>query len=115
MTLNYDIDELLAYAQRGDSASKIIETLGLSISERRVQQIIKLYLGPRPTRASIRKPDILRERVVALLEAHGKNPRHCSECGRVSLRGGALRAVNADLSLDSLVFVCLHCTVPGDV
>lgn len=115
MSLNYDLDELLAFAQTGKSASWLVEHLGLPISERRVQQIIKTHLGPRPTRQSVRKPDILRERVVVLLEAQGKNPRHCSACGRVSLRGGAIRAVNADLSLDSLVFVCLHCAVPGDV
>jgi hypothetical protein len=115
MALNYDIDELLAYAQRGDSAREIIENLGLSLSERQVQRIVSSRLGRRPTRQSVSKPDILRDRVVILLERQGKNPRHCSSCGRYSIRGGAIRAVNADLTLDSLVFVCLGCATPGDV
>lgn len=115
MPRNYDIDELLAYAQRGDSAAVIIETLGLTITERRVQQIVSKYLGRRPTRQSIQKPDVLRETVVLLLQAQGKNPRHCSNCGKVQVRGGAIRSLNASRSLDSLVFVCLDCAAPGDV
>jgi len=115
MAQNYDLDELLAFAQRGDSASKIVEDLGLPITPRQVQRLVSKYLGKRPTRQSIRKPDILRERVVAYMESQGLNPRHCSACGRVQVRGGAIRAVNADLSLDALVFVCVKCATPGDV
>lgn len=115
MALNYDLEELLAFAQRGDSASEIIEELGLALTPRRVQQIVAKHLGRRPTKKSVSKPDILRERVVAYMEAQGKNPRHCSSCGRVQVRGGAIRAVNADLSIDALVFVCLKCAAPGDV
>lgn len=115
MGLSYDLDELLAFAQRGDSASEIVEALGLRITERRVQQIIAKHLGPRPSKASVRKTDILRERVEAHMIARGLDPRRCSSCGRLQLRGGAIHAVNADLSLESLVFVCIRCAVPGDV
>jgi len=108
-------DEILYFARRGMSAAWIKEELSLTISERRVQQIISSRLGRRPTRQSISKPDILRERVVAYMESRGLNPRHCSNCGRVQLRGGAIRALNDDLSLDALVFVCLRCATPGDV
>lgn len=115
MPYNYDLGELLAFAQREGSARKVIEAMGLTISERQVQRIIARHLGPRPTRQSISKPDILRERVVAYMESQGKSPRHCFVCGRVQLRGGAIRAVNGDLSLDALEFVCLKCAAPGDV
>lgn len=115
MARNYDLDELLAFAQRGDSALQIIETLGLSITGRRVQQIIRQHLGPRPTRKSVREPNVVREAVVAYMESCGLNPRHCSNCGKVQVRGGAIRSLSATPSLDSLVFVCIDCATPGDV
>lgn len=115
MSALYDLDEILFLAKRGMSASFIQEELSLNISTRQVQRIVSKRLGRRPTRASIQKPDILRERVVAYMRARGLNPKLCSSCGRASLRGGAIRAVNDDLSLDALVFVCIRCAASGDV
>lgn len=115
MSALYDPEEILFLASRGMSASFIQEELSLNISVRQIQRIVSSRLGRRPTRASIQKPNILRERVVAYMVSRGLNPKLCSKCGRASVRPGFIRAVNADPSLDALVFVGAECTVPGDV
>lgn len=114
MARNYDIDELIAFAESGDSARVIIEKLGLTISERQVQRLVASRLGRRPTRYAIRKPDTLRDRVVAYMEAQGLSRYYCSECHRLRAEPGFIRALNRDLSLDVLVFVCRHCSVASD-
>ena len=115
MQRSYDLDEILYLARRGMSAAFIQEELGLSISVRQIQRLIASRLGRRPTRETVQKSDILRERVVAYLVQQGLNPRRCSSCGRVTIQGTAIREVSPDLSLDALVFVCLRCAAPGDV
>lgn len=115
MARNYDIDELIAFAESGDSARVIIEKLGLTISERQVQRLVASRLGRRPTRQAIRKPDTLRDRVVAYMESQGLNRYYCSECHRLRMEPGFIRALNRDMSLDVLVFVCRHCSVASDV
>ena len=115
MQRSYDLEEIIYLAQRGMSASFIKEELGLSISERQIQRLVSSRLGRRPTRQSVQKKDILRERVVAYMESRGHNSRQCFNCGRATILGTAIRAVNDDLSLDALVFVCLRCAAPGDV
>jgi hypothetical protein len=115
MARNYDIDELVAFAQSGDSAREIVEKLGLTISERQVQRLVARRLGRRPTRQAIRKPDVLRSRVVAYMESRDLDQYYCSECHNRRLEPGFIRALNRDPSLDVLVFVCRHCSVASDV
>lgn len=114
MARNYDIDELLAFAESGDSARVIIEKLGLTISERQVQRLVASRLGKRPTRETVRLPDPLRDRVIAYMESQGLSRYYCSQCLKPRVEPGFIRALNRDMTLDVLVFVCRHCSVPSD-
>lgn len=114
MAMNYDVEEILHLAKKGLSAQFIQGELGLDISVRQVQRIVSSRLGRRPTRKAIRQPDVLRDRVVAYMESQGLDPRYCSACGRYALDKGFIRALNDDLSLDVLVFVCRRCSVVSD-
>ncbi|AZZ51405.1 hypothetical protein [Rathayibacter festucae] len=111
----YDIEEIIYYAQKGMPARFIKEELGLSISERQVQRVVATRLGRRPTRQAIQRPDSLRDRVVAYMESQGLDRYYCTACERRRLEPGFIRALNADRSLDVLVFVCRHCSVASDV
>jgi hypothetical protein len=111
----YDIDEIVSLAQQGLSAAAIKDELWLPISERQVQRLVRSRLGARPTRRSIAKPDVLRSRVAAYMKAQGLDPHYCALCNRWRFAEGFIHALNADQTLDVLVFVCQHCSVPGDV
>jgi hypothetical protein len=114
MTAQYDLEEIIWYAEKGRPASWIIEELSLTISERQVQRLIASRLGRRPTRESVRRADPLRSRVVAYMESQGLDQYYCISCERRRLEPGFIRALNNELSLDVLVFVCRHCSVPSD-
>lgn len=115
MAMNYDIDEILDLAQRGLPSRFIRDELGLDISVRQVQRLVSSRLGRRPTRAAIKRADVLRDRVVAYMESQVLDPHYCSSCHRYYPARGFIRALNADLSLDVLVFVCARCSVVSDV
>ena len=112
---SYDLDELLAYAAQGLSASAIIEQLGLSISERTVRYLIHKHFGKRPTLREIRRADPLRQVVSKLMIADGKNPHVCSRCGRSSIEPLAIHATCVDPDVKDLVFVCVtRCATVAD-
>lgn len=116
MNSQYDIDDIVYLSkEKGMSAAFIKEELSLTITERQVQRLIAGRLGRRPTRQAIQKPDVLRSRVVAYMESQGLDQYYCSSCLKLRLEPGFIRALNRDLSLDVLVFVCRHCSVPSDV
>lgn len=112
---SYDIDELIAYAEAGCSASEIIEQLGLTIGERAVQRAVRRYVGPRPRRASATRDDPLRRRVVAWMKANGLDPRYCFKCHRLSLKPMYIRQLKHDDELGTLAFVCHRCKRAGDL
>lgn len=115
MRSQYDLDEIIYLSeQKGLSAAFIKEELSLTISERQVQRLIAGRLGRRPTRADIRRADPVRSRVVAYMESQGLDQYYCSNCFKRRLEPGFIHALNGDLSLDVLVFVCRHCAVPSD-
>jgi hypothetical protein len=115
MSTEYDLDEILYLSeQKGMSAAFIKEELSLKISERQVQRLIASRIGRRPTRQAIRMPDILRSRVVAYMESQGLDQYYCSICFKPRAEPGFIHALNADPSLDVLVFVCRHCSVASD-
>lgn len=113
--MNYDLEYILQLAKRGLPAAFIRDELGLDISVRQVQRLVSSRLGRRPTREAIRRPHVLRDRVVAYMEAQGLDQYYCSECHRHFLEPCFIRALNGDISLDVLVFVCRHCSVASDV
>lgn len=112
--MHYDIDEVIAYAQGGKSARWIVEYLGLSISVRQVQRLIRDRLGPRPTRAAITRPDLLRAVTVASMKERGLNEHWCSVCDRYRAVPCLIRCTTWDQTLGHLVFVCRGCSAPGD-
>jgi hypothetical protein len=115
MTSREDLEQIIYLSEeKGMSAAFIKEELNLTISERQVQRLIASRLGRRPTRESVRRADPLRSRVVAYMEAQGLSQYYCSSCFKQRLEPGFIRALNSDLSLDVLVFVCRHCSVASD-
>ena len=112
---HYDIDEILELGRAGMSASFIRDELGLGISVRQVQRLIRDRLGPRPTRQAIDKPDLLRSVVISGMLANGHDPYLCLKCGHYRSRPGLIHSPTRDPQLENLVFVCRHCSVPGDV
>lgn len=110
----FDGDEVLAYAQAGYSAPRIIETLGLSVGERAIQKFVAAHLGHRPTIKSIEQYDPVRSRVAAYMVSQGLDERYCSSCHRRSSYKCAIRELSRDSSLDSLVFVCRRCATVAD-
>jgi len=109
----YDIDEILELARDGYPAWSIQERLGLSITARQVNRLVKARLGPRPTRKSIERPNVLREAVVTYMESHGLHRRYCSKCQRRLLRDCAIHPLGR--TLDDFVFVCVErCAAAGD-
>ena len=115
MTSHDDLDQILYLSEeKGMSAAFIKEELSLPISERQVQRLIASRLGRRPTRGSVRRADPLRSRVVTYMEMQGLDQYYCSSCLKPRLEPGFIRALNSDLSLDVLVFVCRHCAVASD-
>ncbi len=114
--MHYDRDdEIIAYAQSGKSASWIQEHLGLSITVRQVQRLIHDRLGPRPTRAAVTRPDLLRAVVVAAMEARGLNQHWCSVCGAYKAVPCLIRSTSWNQTVENLVFVCRGCSAAGDV
>lgn len=112
---HYDLDEVLAHAEAGMVAAEIIETLGLTVTERAIQKAVNKYLGPRPKRAPAVAGDRLRRRVVAWMVASGLDEHYCAACNRWSAFPCSIRELRQDDELGSLVFVCRHCVRPGDV
>lgn len=110
----FDGEEVLAYAQAGYSAPRIIETLGLSVGERAIQKYVAANLGHRPTIKSIERYDPVRSRVAAYMVAQGLDERYCSNCHRRSSYKCAIRELSRDDSLDALVFVCRRCATVAD-
>lgn len=110
----FDGDEVLAYAQAGYSAPRIIETLGLSVGERTIQKFIAVHYGKRPTIKSVEAYDPIRARVVTYMTSQGLNERYCSNCHRHSVYKGAIHELRRSDSLDDLVFVCRHCATVAD-
>jgi hypothetical protein len=110
----FDGDEVLAYAQAGYSAPRIIETLGLSVGERTIQKYVAAHFGHRPTIKSVEAYDPVRSRVVAYMVANGLNEYYCSNCHRRSSYKGSIRELRQSDSLDDLVFVCRHCSTVAD-
>lgn len=111
----YDEDERiieLASQVPRKAAWMIKEELGSSRSVRRIQEIINARLGRRPTKASIERTDFLRDCVAAYMVSQGLDERYCSNCLTRSLYKCAIHCTSADI--DSCVFVCRHCAVPGD-
>ena len=111
----FDIDEFVHFAsQPGATAPYVKEAMGLQYSESYVNRLMKRYVGrPRPTHASVSRPNKLREAAVAYMEAHGLDKRYCSVCGVHRVRECAIRALRPEL--DSFVFVCVQtCAAAGD-
>ena len=114
--MHYDRDdEIIAYAQSGKSASWIQEHLGLPITVRQVQRLIHDRLGPRPTRAAITRPDLLRSVVLASMKERGLNEHWCSVCGEYRAVPCLIRCTSWRQDVEHLVFVCRGCSAPGDV
>lgn len=111
---HYDLDEVLAYAESGKTASEIVEFLGLPVGERAIQKAINKYLGPLPKRPPARA-DKIRGRVIAWMVANGLNDKVCCVCLKMSMFPMYIRELKQDDDLGSLIFVCRHCKRPGDV
>lgn len=117
MTRHYDIQEILDLASDPEhprAAWEIKEELGLPVSVRRVQQIVKAHLGSRPSRRTIQRRDVLRSRVVAYMESQGLSKYYCY-LGHVVLHECAIRELRRDDDLGSLVFVCSRHATVADV
>lgn len=115
--LPLDIDEFVFHArQPGATALYVKEAMSLPYTVSYVNRLIKLYVGPRPTRKSIQRPNPLREAVVAYMESQGLDKRYCSNCERRLLRDCAIHPLKRrGVSLDDFVFVCTErCAAPGD-
>lgn len=110
----YDLDEVLALASAGMSASQIIYELRLTVGERTIQKQVARHLGHKPTKASIEAYDPLRTRVAAYMVSQGLDERYCSNCFRHSYYKCAIRALERSDSLDDLVFVCRRCASAAD-
>lgn len=111
----FDVDEFIHYAsQPGATALYVKEHMGLSYSLSYISRLIKRYVGPRPTRTSVERRNVLREAVVAYMEAQGLDKRYCYLCGRKRLYDCAIHPLKRDASLDDFVFVCCECAAPGD-
>lgn len=111
---HYDLDEVLALAESGKTASEIIEELGLSVGERAIQKTVNKYLGPRPKRAPAVAGDPIRRRVVAWMVESGLNEHYCFQCEKFSAFPCSIRELKRDDDLGSLTFVCRRCVRPGD-
>ncbi|MBV1778713.1 hypothetical protein KRR55_06250 [Paeniglutamicibacter sp. ABSL32-1] len=92
----------------------IKEELGVERSVRRIQEVINQNLGRRPSRQAIRHHDIFRDRIVAAMEAGGLSRYYCSSCQRRSIEPLFIHQLQRDDQIGSLVFVCRHCSGPGD-
>lgn len=111
---HYDLDEVLALAEAGKTASEIVEDLGLIVGERAVQKAVNKFLGPLPKRAPAVEGDRLRRRVVAWMVASGLDDHYCFHCEKWSAWPCSIRELKRDDDLGSLVFVCRRCVRPGD-
>jgi hypothetical protein len=112
-----DIDEFIrAASQPGATALYVKEAMGLGYSESYVNRLIKRYVGERPTRKSVEKPNPLREAVVAYMESQGLDQHYCSSCPRRTVYACAIRCLERNgPTLDDFVFVCTdRCAAPGD-
>lgn len=112
----YDEDEQiveLASQVPRKPAWMIKEELGSTRSVRRIQEIINERLGRRPTREAIKRRDVVRDRVVAHMEAAGLSRYYCYSCQRRFLEPLFIHELASNDSLDSLVFVCRHCAGPS--
>jgi hypothetical protein len=112
-----DIDEFIRVASKpGATAPLVREELGLSFTDSWVNRLMKRYLGARPTRKSLERPNLLREAAVAYMESQGLDKRYCSTCGRRNLYDCAIHPlVHFDPTLDDFVFVCVErCAAAGD-
>lgn len=113
----FDIDEFIHVAsQPGATALYVKEQMGLSYSLSYISRLIKRYVGPRPTRKSIERHNVLRDAVVAYMESQGLDRYYCSECGRRRLYECAVHPlVRFEPTLDDFVFRCTErCAAPGD-
>lgn len=111
---SYDLDEVLALAASGCSASEIIEQLGLKVGERTIQKQVTKHLGRRPTKQTVEAYDPVRSRVVAYMVSQGLDPYYCMYCEKRTLYKCAIRELRRSDSLDDLVFVCRHCATVAD-
>lgn len=112
-----DIDEFIAVAsQPGATSLYVKERLGLPYSLSYINRLIKRYVGPRPSRKSIERRNVLRDAVVAYMESQGLDRRYCFNCGRRRLYDCAIHPLKrVDPTLDDFVFVCTErCAAPGD-
>ena len=117
MPSSLDIDEFIRVASEpGATASYVKERLALTHSTSWVNRLIKRYVGERPSRKSIERPNLLREAVVAHMVATGLDRRYCYLCGRRGLYDCAIHPLKrVDPTLDDFVFVCTErCAAPGD-
>ncbi|MET4003894.1 hypothetical protein ABIB48_002632 [Arthrobacter sp. UYCu511] len=92
----------------------IKEELGSERSVRRIQEVINQNLGRRPSRQAIRRSDMLRDRVVAAMEAGGLSRYYCGSCQRRCLEELFIHQLRQDDRIESLIFVCRNCSGPGD-
>lgn len=112
----FDVDEFITAASRpGASALTVREELGLRYSDSYMHRLMKRYVGPRPSRKSVERPNLLRAAVVSYMESQGLDKRYCYLCGRKGLYDCAIHPLKRfDVSLDDFVFVCVKCAAPGD-
>lgn len=112
---HYDLDEVLALAEAGQTAAEIVEELGLMVGERAIQKTVNKFLGPRPQRAPAIVGDPLRRRVVAWMVASGLDDHYCFQCEKWQPWPCSIRELKRDNDLGSLTFVCRHCVRAGDI
>lgn len=113
----YEEDELIIELARQvpkKAAWMIKEEIGSERSVRRIQEIINAHLGKRPSRQDIRRPDIIRDRVVAAMEEAGLVKNYCCVCEKWFAEPLFIHELERDDRLESLTFVCRHCSGPGD-
>lgn len=96
------------------AAWMIKEELGSERSVRRIQEIINAHLGRRPSRQAIRQRDIVRDRVVAAMEEMGLLKNYCGVCSKWFAESLFIHELESDDRIESLIFVCRHCSGPGD-
>lgn len=111
-----DIAEFIRVAsQPGATAPLVREELGLAYSDSYINRLMKRYVGKRPTRKSVERPNLMREAVVAYMESLGLDQYYCLSCERRSLYRCAIHPLKQfDVTLDDFVFVCAKCSAPGD-
>lgn len=112
----FDVDKFIYFATMpGATAAYVREAMGLRYSTSYINRLIKRYVGTRPSRKDIKRPNVLREAVARYMEAQGLDRHYCANCQRRSSYECAIHPLIADATIDDLVFVCVSkCAAPGD-